>query len=480
MKTQITIFSFLFCHIFLWCEIQAEKIKILDNEKHLSVYIFMDESSCITCNSYLESFVIKYINILEIDLKVFLKNASQDFINSMDTHEKVKQISIPDPFSIYYDFYKIKNSPTILIANNEGSELYRDEFAKAHNESEILKIIEENIGFIKSKDHAGEIEYNFSIGADAKVRYYNDKLYIYSNKFKQLYMSDTLGNILLERNIKELYSKSGLNYFFYFEVKNDSTLTFIDSDYNTNRMIFDYHLNSNEFIENTIFPKHTKTINYGYDLAITENHIIGAQHPVNNSGAMKGRGISPYFSFSIANKKIIQFGEWNPLYHNNNSVYGYDIKALEDDRGDIYLISSFTNELQVYKSDLTLKNEVVFDKLKYFKEFDGDLLGSQKREYYSQILSRISFVNHLLFNKTKTKILVSYYNKEYPDGIIDPYSDKLKFENFVVIYNLHSKSYEEFKIGKSRNLMPFYLENNIIWYSDVKAGNLKIYKKSLL
>jgi hypothetical protein len=470
--------------------VKGEIIRTLDKSKEydLRLYIFININSCKICNSNL-SVILQNFSKKNVEIVIFLSSITQADAEVEKNNNKWDCHVIGDEFNIYNEYYKVKYQPLLLVLTNEGQVL---DYAKLGNDISVNKIK----NYIKeSKVKKNDFNIYFEEIGRVYIRkdtsyvlsgYHRDMIYNkINNKFylrnlmkPSLYVINSEGKV--EKIISKKNHPSLTGYQSYYNIgwlDSDSTIILYDmqnkmnkNNSNYQRTIQFYNIYSDSLSEAIEFRPHLsgKRNKEGNNI-----FCLPDIHYFVNSFGQSSYPSNKNFSFSDDDTLIFLYntdGEYitgfdkpdSTIKKHKVSTWFHHCFGI-DDNNNLISIQSFSNLLKFWNTKGELLKVQSLNMGKNFRVIDFDIKDSLSRQDAAEINNKITRTRHtILFDKINKYSLITYENETYPDSVIDPFSDKILIEKYLVISDENGYCITGEPVQIPSSCIPFYFNDSII------------------
>ena len=163
----------------------------------------------------------------------------------------------------------------------------------------------------------------------------------------------------------------------------------------------------------------------------------------------------------------------------NSASTWHSLIFIKDKNDNLYTIDKFTKNLNKYNSKgiLTYNKEINFGSK--YKEINFNISEPFPIDSTELIRGSLSFISAMVYDDTKDRLLVSYFNETYEkqaDGkLIEKRND------YFIIFDTNGNNITKEPIIAPVNSIPFYFDDNLIISSEINTrSQLEIVKYNIL
>ncbi len=449
-------------------------------------YIFADPTSCFTC---LESINYYYNLVKNHNVKFILFFNGVNNINKNEFQNLYKwdfEI-ISDPVGAYSNYYNVSLLPVFIIFDKRGNkklvgkcggtDVSDDEIINA------LKYIDDND--VELSDHKFieikrfPLTNTSGIVTSTRKRFllysrHNNNYLLANSQMGKYQIFDSLGNQINEIDLEKLK----MNSYFIFKpvwVDQDSVILGINMDEKANRILYKLNIYNSEYktIENSYFDNDELGWNKGLIFYYNpeNDNILGYIFP------LKSRKLNQNDSLLILidenGSKINQFHIPNKVFESNNISFQYSCYFDRIPKHG-YLISVSPYDyvyLTDFKGDLLKEIKIDYDTtFKY-------IVYEEKKRSLPEMIDmnlNVSSVSAIQFDDMKN-INILYFSRvieEIKNRDISISDIRLKY--YLTTVDLEGNRIRDKDIGFPVDLVPFYINGDIVIASDYKNNSLDI------
>lgn len=455
----------------------SSEFKIYDNNNSdLYVYIFLNENSCMTCQDYTYSFINKYKDNENLEIRIFYNGVSEDFYNE-NIKNKFLIHSVFDNFGLYSDYYNINNYPGFILLSKNGKEILNTDFL---DDELILNTLDSLLSLEKSENHSifntSLLKDTPNISDNYKVKLFNNFIYILDIKYKKILIYNQLGELENKINFISEYSNFKLTYLFDFYILNKDEILLIDSDLYSNRLIVKINLLEKKITKFNNVPKNTENFNIGYNSFFdeTDTSFIFGVYPNYNQKIRKLNYDDKTLLF-LKNDKINYFGQSNfdnLKYKNSYAFVNYIIKK----GNNIFEIQNLSTEILVYNKDNLKYEKSIKPKIdiKNFRKIYLDFEDIENAIYWNNIKNEISLIEGFYLDNLKKIFYIHFKNHNYPKNSNKPFDENNIIDSYLYSIN-EVGDVHKFNFNFGGNYKPILIMDDKIYVSENTNNKLKLY-----
>jgi hypothetical protein len=447
------------------------------------LYVFADESSCITCNMSLGYLFQIISENLKIKGFVFFNTRNQGLVNKFHDDFSRDYEIIWDRIGVYANNYGIKFEPSYLLLDKYGKIYY------------INKLGNPNFHEKEAKDIADEIrtEYLNQVKRDSYIQLINTIKLLYDNKpllsdrnnsflfnketnsyyfltmdKPKLYKSDSNGRCSVISDSAEikkykLYQGYSMEWF-----KQDSVFYMLGMAYPSKHLIIEYDIKKQKyFVTDKFIPIWTDIF-----FSVLNNSKMLYTRSFPSDTAWK---LNPNYNLAyIMNQEndSIMFFAPDTIYQNNRlSIFARTSTAIND-KNEIILWQKCSNKIHFYNESGEYLRSKDIHLPKSFKYPTEDLPESFTHSYWTETLFNYAMRHRVFSDNSNGNIglMYTYFISETPG--------KSSLKNCKKIYmHLLDKDVNKLTdedIEFPLNVTPFYLDDNKIYSYTTVNGELEV------
>jgi len=466
---------------------------IPSNEKHkISIYIFAESTSCFTCLESL-NYYYNVISNRDVQFILFLNGVAQ---SNVEYYKKKYDWSfnvIADPLGLYSNYYNIKLLPTYIIFDFQGIMIGE---GKCGGEVVIDDILNKAMKDIKEEVISPKIQHlkmikriilndnkKQIITTSKRFLLFSKEKHIYilaNSQFNSYHVFDSVGNQIIEIDLKE----KNINSYFTFQpqwVDFNSKILGISMDERANRILYYINVISGEIsmLKDNYFLNDSlgwnKGTNFLYD--IENDQILGTIFP------LEPRKLTDKDTLFIITdkfgKQIKKFFLIEDLYREFSISHKYSCSF--DRIPSIGYIINITPSEKIYMTNfegklikiLSAKLDTTFKKGIY--EEDGGIREKSLKELIEMNLNS-STISSLKFDEKTNLINILYFSRVIPEskGNSDISFSDICLQYYLSSIDFNGKKVRDYDIEFPIDIVPFYINGNIIIASEYHNNNLEL------
>lgn len=453
---------------------------VIDRSKEfrLRIYFFITYPSCTGCIDNINTVLSSFKNEEDIEFAGFISSSD----NKIDTKFFKDKYNwdfnlVNDMLGIYYQYYKIRKSNSLLILDGDGNLVSRIEFT-SNPLPEIEKIIKKYPRKLTPK------EYNLIndkiITKDGK-ELIGDNYYktLYSNKLNKYFLMGVTNSKLIISGIDGIatdlidlkrimqFMSPTINSFSWLIQDSIIIGKSFGSEFNNEKQVpkdvtFFYDVINNSYwvkvITNDKLSSYFYAI-YGNKLNST---LICSYNYFYNPKQINSNSIKPLTVIDTNGIILKECGFKSDIYskYKIDDIYGI---FLDFSSKNIFAYQSYSNKILKFDGsfnvmdsiELKNSNNVKLPKSDYPKDFiSKDIL---------KFANSISIFYDFKYNENNDRFLFYYEDRNSPESSSDLYSPLIKYVDYFAIYDSNGNIVKEFRIP-DRHLRILRFENDTITY----------------
>ncbi len=419
----------------------AEDFNIIDFEKPtIKVKIFTSAATCWNCidTKTLEKIRDLKLNNSNLDFEMFYcaKIRNKNYLTEFKKENKLNFDFVYDPDALYPAKYNIKIFPAIVIENEKGEVVVKEEFKDLNKYISTIKKIDENIHIEEFKDKLEGLKFSKKIilhNRDGSVYdapiYYAIRFSSETNKYiigsisiedGQFFIFDSTGTF--EKVVPAVYEKINRIYENAGDIKiiNDSIIIWtimVKGEKSFERDFIKMKTNTEEIL------KHKKYIDSIAKNITSSQSSLSGEYILLKSGKLILRHYPFDNIYLDSNFKLLAitdtnfnvikfFGISDTICKNNRLSRIMDRTSIAEYNSDIYFIQNNSHILHKYDSNGNFVKDINLDFNKIYQIRTKELSAEFNKEEIINYNKNACNIAYTSLNISNNIISVYYYKKE--------------------------------------------------------------------
>ncbi len=442
------------------------------------LYCFVAESNCFICDISLKKLVTYFQEKKNIKIVIFYNSKDENKEDQYRNEIGRNCTYILDRLSTYTNLFKIKKLSFFYLIDKNGKILYQNKIeGSTINDKEISKLLD-NSG--KQNNKLSQIE------EIKRISLFENNMPLLGDKYRRFTFSENDSNFYFNKNRNASIYQSNMQgitkcVFDSSDIKNigtvdnydvelegqDSILHIFDNKRNGLYSVIRFNLQNFYYTATDIFPPTNFAYNFPFSSTKDDKYFFGKRMPTRNTKYFTNND-KTIFVYDKYGKFINSFGNADSLFFNKaiSGLFSDFVKIIDNNK--ILSWQSFTKKIRIYDTSGQLKNVISIRFFNNYHNNEDNIPNKLNDSTWKYIRANYSFNHHIIIDsKSNDKIGLVFYN--YKD--INPDFPGFVYEQYYFLHLLNLKTMEEKEYSFPVNVIPFYLNEDIIYTAGINDKN---------